>query len=112
KCRTNGIPVDMRAMPRVGGKTFRASDPARGRLLGPLPPGRRAKVRHEAARVHHAARRCGGRVGSLLEVGRELVSTGVLCRKVSSSIWLTRKSATLARGMNPQVQSRGSTNAR
>jgi hypothetical protein len=44
--------------------------PARGRLLGPLPPGRRAKVRHEAARVHHAARRGGGRVGLLLEVER------------------------------------------
>src|SRR5262249_37686242 len=64
------------------------------------------------AAVHYAARRCGGRVGSLLEVGRELVSTGVLCRKVSSSICLTRKSATSAREMNPQVQSRGSTNAR
>src|SRR5262245_52321305 len=35
KCRTNGIPVDMRPMPRVGGKTFRASDPRKGRLLGP-----------------------------------------------------------------------------
>src|SRR5215468_8012728 len=64
------------------------------------------------AAVHHAARRCGGRVRSLLEVGRELVSTGVLCRKASSSICLTRKSATSAREMNPQVQSRGSTNAR
>jgi hypothetical protein len=36
-------------------------------------------------------------VGSLLEVGRELVSTGVLCRKASSSIYLTRNSATSAR---------------
>jgi hypothetical protein len=43
---------------------------------------------------------------------RQLVSTGVLYRKASSSICLTRKSATSAREMNPQVQSRGSTNAR
>ena len=32
------------------------------------------------------------------------MSTGVLCRKVSSSICLTRKSATSAREMNPQLQ--------
>jgi hypothetical protein len=43
---------------------------------------------------------------------RQLVSTGVLRRKASSSICLTRKSATSAREMNPHVQSRGSTNAR
>jgi hypothetical protein len=43
---------------------------------------------------------------------RQLVSTGVLCRKASSSICLTRKSATSAREMNPHVQPRGSTNAR
>jgi hypothetical protein len=42
----------------------------------------------------------------------QLVSTGVLCRKASLSICLTMKSATLAREMNPHVQSRGSTNAR
>jgi hypothetical protein len=43
---------------------------------------------------------------------RQLVNTGVLRRKASSSICLTRKSATSAREMNPHVQSRGSTNAR
>src|SRR5262249_54808573 len=35
----------------------------------------------------------------------QLVSTGGLCRKVLSSICLTRKSATSAREMNPHVQS-------
>src|SRR5260370_35445557 len=43
---------------------------------------------------------------------RQLVSTGVLCRKVSSSICLTRKSATSAREMNPHVQRRGAATAR
>src|SRR5438876_11779967 len=43
---------------------------------------------------------------------RQVVSTGVLCRNASSSICLTRKSATSAREMNPHVQRRGSTNAR
>ena len=47
-----------------------------------------------------------------LRRSRQLVSTGVLCRKASSSICLTRKSATSAREMNPHVQRRGSTNAR
>src|SRR6266446_5706713 len=42
----------------------------------------------------------------------QLVSTGVLRRKASSWICLTRKSATSAREMNPHVQRRGSTNAR
>jgi len=45
-------------------------------------------------------------------VDHQLVRTGALCRKASSSICLTRKSATSAREMNPHVQSRGSTNAR
>ena len=35
---------------------------------------------------------------------RQLVSTGVLCRKASSSICLMRKSATSAREMNPPVR--------
>src|SRR5262249_12917128 len=43
---------------------------------------------------------------------RQPVRTGVLYRKASSSICLTRKSATSAREMNPHVQRRGSTNAR
>jgi non-homologous end joining protein Ku len=47
-----------------------------------------------------------------LRRSRQLVSTGVLCRKASLSICLTRKSATSAREMNPHVQLRGSTNAR
>ena len=47
-----------------------------------------------------------------LRRSRQLVSTGVLCRKASSSICLTRNSATSAREMNPHVHSRGSTNAR
>jgi len=37
---------------------------------------------------------------------------GALCRKASSSICLTRKSATSTREMNPHDQSRGSINAR
>ena len=44
--------------------------------------------------------------------GTQPVSTGVLCRKASLSICLTRKSATSARETNPHVQWRGSTNAR
>src|SRR5215813_8602152 len=47
-----------------------------------------------------------------LRHSRQLVRTGALCRNASSSICLTRKSATSAREMNPHVQSRGSTNAR
>ena len=47
-----------------------------------------------------------------LRRSRQLVSTGVLYRKASSSICLTRKSATLARDMKPHVQSRGSTSTR
>ena len=49
---------------------------------------------------------------SRLRRSRQLMSTGVLCRKASSSICLMRKSATSAREMNPHVQSRGSANAR
>src|SRR5437763_16583191 len=37
-------------------------------------------------------------------ITRQLVSTGILCRKASSSICLTRKSATSTREMNPHVQ--------
>ena len=44
-----------------------------------------------------------------IEPLRQLVSTGVLCRNASSSICLTRKSATSAREMYPHVQPRGST---
>ena len=40
------------------------------------------------------------------------VSVGVRRRKLLSSICLTRKSATSAREMNPEVQSRGSTRTR
>ena len=52
------------------------------------------------------------RAAQRLRHSRQIVTTGVLCRKASSSICLTRKSATSAREMNPHVQSRGSTNAR
>jgi hypothetical protein len=47
-----------------------------------------------------------------LQRPRQLVSTGVLCRKGVTPICLTRKSATSAREMNPHFQSRGSTDAR
>jgi hypothetical protein len=54
-------------MPRVReARRFVRQTHRTGRLLGAL--GGKAKVRHEAARVHHAARRGGGRVGLLLEV--------------------------------------------
>src|SRR5262249_49340187 len=45
-----------------------------------------------------------------LRRSRQLMSTGVLCRKASSSICLMRKFATSAREMNPHAQSRRSTN--
>src|SRR5215831_1309244 len=47
-----------------------------------------------------------------LQRPRQLVRTGVLYRKASSSICLTRKSATSARETNPHVQWRASASAR
>jgi hypothetical protein len=69
-------------------------------------------------RACSAIRNAGGRWSScatrLRRPGplRQPVSVGVLWRRLASSICLTRKSATSAREMNPELQSRGSTSTR